>query len=148
MILPYKNFPSCVLAIYSVMRETEIITITQATIVYALVSDKKLLSYLSMKGRVVRNIEQMVIDNPDSISNFSSKYVSYIPVVFNAIQYLNDMDYIDVKGNSLVLKKRKEVPKLSEIGKSADKYFKASKNISSILSDNMADVFLNLRIEL
>ncbi|BDU42408.1 hypothetical protein TUMSATVNIG3_12060 [Vibrio nigripulchritudo] len=125
MILPYKNFPSCVLAIYSVLRETEVMTMTQATIVYALVSDKKLLSYLSKKGRIVRNVEQLVIDNPDSISNFSSKYISYIPVVFNAIQYLNDMDYIDLKEENLVLKKKKEIPKPSEIGKSADKYFKS-----------------------
>ncbi|WP_221274539.1 hypothetical protein [Thaumasiovibrio subtropicus] len=70
------NFPMCVLALNSVLQHTKSLPMDKALIVYPLVYQKELLSYLSKKNNEVKSLDKLIINNPQWFSNFDEIFMT------------------------------------------------------------------------
>ena len=88
----------------------------------------------------------MIVDKTVCFSNFNKRYYDSLILTVEAIEYLKDLDYIQIKNGSVMLLKDFNYDK--NMGTRAEKIHKISTTIAKILKDRADNLYLNLRIEL
>ena len=142
----FNNFGVGAIAIVSVLNHSHSLSLAKLTLIFPLISHEELLSYLS-NGKVnIKSLDKLLIDKTPHFSNFNKRYYDSLPTTFNSLQYLVDLGYITVSRDSVNLVKTLVYAK--EMGGRANKIFKSSENIASILKEKSDKLYLNLRIEL
>jgi len=142
----YNNFGVGVVAIGSVLNLSNTLSISKVFLIFPLSSHQKLLQHLARKTTKVKSIEKLISDQISHFSNFSKRYMDSLVLTVNSIQYLNDAGYIDISDGSVKLLKPFEYD--TKMGKRAKNLFKASENISALLTETENKLYLNLRVEL
>jgi hypothetical protein len=105
-----------------------------------------LLSHLARASTKILSFEKYLIEHLSNFSNFNDRYYDSLTTTMNAIQLLNELEMVEIKGS--IMKKVRKIDFENSMGKRAEKVFKAAPNISKLLSDSSDKLYLNLRIEL
>ena len=143
----YNNIGICATSIISVLKEyNDDIELTKIFLIMPFISHKQLLNHLCRATTNIQSIDSLIIDKNSHFTNFNKRFNQSIILTINTIQYLNDIENIAIKDNKVVL--IKDISYNNEMGKRAEKIYKASANISNILKETNEKLFLNLRIEL
>ncbi|MGI2200455.1 three component ABC system middle component [Shewanella baltica] len=140
------NLANCIFAIHAVLTISKSMPICKGVLIYPFVYQKKMLSTLANKNKSNNALEKIIIDNPEWFSNFDNIYYSTLPLSINAIQYMKEMEYIDIKDGIIIL--IKEFNYNENMGQEAMKYQLSSNCISKLLSKPADYLYLNLRITL
>jgi hypothetical protein len=142
----FNNFGIGSVAIMAVLNHCKSLPIDKITLIYPFIAHQDLLSYLSNSRANVKSLDKLLIEKTVYFSNFNSRYYDSLANSFNALQYLNDQGYIELKEN--IVYQIKELEYSKGMGKRVNKIFSASENIASILNELSEKLYLNLRIEL
>lgn len=142
----YNNFGVSVVAIGAVLNISHSLSLSKIFLIFPLLSHQKLLQYLSRKTTKIKSIEKLISDETSYFSNFSERYMDSLVITVNSIQYLNDTGYIEISDG--VIKLIKPLEYNEKMGKRAKNFFKASENISSLLTETENKLYLNLRVEI
>ncbi|HAS6038319.1 TPA: hypothetical protein N2859_000242 [Vibrio parahaemolyticus] len=140
------NLGNCVLAIQSVIQEIKIISLDKVLLIYPIVYQKSLLNIISRKSNAPKSFEQLIINHPDLFSDFDNIYYSNLSLSINSIQYLHEMEYINL--NEGVITVNKEIEFNKKMGPVVEKYYNSASCIAKILSMPSEYLYLNLRINL
>ncbi|ASF93877.1 MULTISPECIES: three component ABC system middle component [Vibrio] len=140
------NLGNCVLAIQSVIQEIKIISLDKVLLIYPIVYQKSLLNIISRKSNTPKSFEQLIINHPDLFSDFDNIYYSNLSLSINSIQYLHEMEYINL--NEGVITVNKEIEFNKKMGPVVEKYYNSASCIAKILSMPSEYLYLNLRINL
>lgn len=142
----FNNFGVGSVAIMAVLNHCKSLPVAKITLIYPLIAHQELLGYLSNSRTNVKSLDKLLIEKTVYFSNFNNRYYDSLSSSFNALQYLNDQGYIELKENIVYLTKNLDYSKA--MGKRVNKIFSASENIASILNELSEKLYLNLRIEL
>ncbi|MGC7916689.1 three component ABC system middle component [Vibrio anguillarum] len=105
------NLGNCVLAIQSVIQEIKIISLDKVLLIYPIVYQKSLLNIISRKSNTPKSFEQLIINHPDLFSDFDNIYYSNLSLSINSIQYLHEMEYINLNEGVITVNKEIEFNK-------------------------------------
>jgi hypothetical protein len=142
----YNNFGIGAIALCSVLNHCKELSLTKVFLIFPLSSHQKLLQYFGRKTTQIMSVEKLIGDKVSYFSNFNKRYYDSLPITLNALQYLHNMEYLEVVGGSVFLIKPLIYDK--KMGDRANKIFNASENIAQLLQTNSSSLYLNLRVEL
>lgn len=142
----YNNLGLGIISLGFVLDKTKILPLSKLFLILPFVTHAELLSYLARANTNIQSIEKLIVDKTVCFSNFNKRYYDALALTMEAIQYLNDLEYIQIENGKVTLIKDFNYDK--SMGKRADKIYKTSTNIAKILKDRADNLYLNLRIEL
>jgi len=142
----YNNLGIGIIALGAILNQAKELSISKLCLVFPILSHQELLQYLSRKTTQIRSIEKLLVDKTSCFSNFNKRYYASLSLTINALQYLNDIEYVRVTNNQVILSKPFQYDK--KMGKRAVKFFDASENIARLLQERSDKLYLNLRVEL
>lgn len=146
MKVDYNNIGIGALAIGSVLNSSHQLSVAKATLILPFITHNESLNYLARSNTKVKSIEKLIAEKTSYFSNFNARYYDSLSLSFSSIQYLTEMRYVHLKNGILVNIKPMVYDK--KMGDRANKIFQAANNVSSILTTNDTNLFLNLRVEL
>lgn len=143
----FNNIGIASIAIYAVLIHTSELTLAKTLLIPPIFSSSPLTQYLARKSSNVKSIEKLITEKTPLFSNFNKRFYDTLPLSINSIQFL-------IKANLVTLDKgiirinSEEIIYTKEMGKRAEKIFKASENLSALLETTPEKLYLNLRIAL
>jgi hypothetical protein len=142
----YNNFGICSTAIGICLAESQKMKVSSALLIMPIISNQELLSYISNARTNFESIEQLIIRKPICFANFNARFYDSLSVTINAIQFLNETNYIKLENESLLSIKKMDFHK--DMGNRAYKIYKARMNINKLIQTDLSSIYRNLRIEL
>lgn len=146
MITGKYNIGICSLGIIFTLQHIKELSIIKSLLIMPLIVSDGTLNYLSNSRTNILSLEELLVKKTSFFSNFNQRYLDSLPVSFNTIQFLNEIEIIQINGNSITLKHIYKYEK--SMGKRGENIYKASPNIASILKQDANILYLNLRVEL
>lgn len=140
------NLANCVFAIHAVLAQSRTMSIDKALLIYPLVYQKPMLSKLANKNNSTLSLEKIIIGNPEWFSNFDNIFYNNLALSINAIQYMHEMEHVEIEDGIVMLKK--EINYDKQMGAEVKKYYSSSTCISNLLNKPSDYLYLNLRITL
>ncbi|EJC6947393.1 hypothetical protein BTO19_17820 [Vibrio parahaemolyticus] len=140
------NLANCIFAIHSVLKISRSMSIDKILLIYPLLYQKPMLTALSRKKGNYKSLESIIIDHPEWFSNFNNIYYSSLTLSINAIQYMYEMEHIEIENGVVILKREIEYNK--KMGSVVEKYYSSSTCVSNLLDKPSDYLYLNLRITL
>lgn len=142
----YNNLSIGIIAIGFVLNISKKLPISKVFLIFPFISHVNLLSYLGRRTTLIKSIEKLIVDRASDFCNFNKRYYDSLCITINSLQYLHSMQYITLINGNLELLKPLEYR--SKMGVRAERINKAADNISHLLSLDVENLYLNLRIEL
>ncbi len=142
----YNNFGIVAITLASILNDRKQLDIHLAYLAFPFVSHQKLLGHLSRVNSKVLSLQQLLVEKTPYFVNFNSRYLDSLVQTTNAIQYLSEIGYVDIDDCCLISKRTLDYEK--SMGDRAAKIYKASDNISRLLSTPVGELYANLRVEL
>ena len=142
----YNNLSVGIISLGFVLNKSKTLPLSKLFLILPFVTHSELLTYLARQSTKIQSIEKLIVDKTVCFSNFNKRYYDALTLTVEAIEYLNDLDYIQIKNGRVTLLKDFNYDK--NMGKRAEKIHKISTNIAKILKDRADNLYLNLRIEL
>lgn len=143
----YNNIGICSSALITILREfNREVELPKLFLIMPFLSHKQLTNYLSRGNVNILSLDSLLIDKKSYFTNFNKRFYQSLPLTINTLQYLHDIEIIQIKENKVNLVKN--IQYNNAMGKRAEKIYKASKNIVKILNESNEKLYLNLRIEL
>lgn len=142
----FNNFGIEALSIAFVLNHQTELQTTKALLIPPIAAHGALLSHLARASTKILSFEKYLIEHLSNFSNFNDRYYDSLTTTMNAIQLLNELEMVEIKGP--IMKQVRKIDFEKSMGKRAEKVFKAAPNISRLLSDSSDKLYLNLRIEL
>ena len=142
----YNNLGISSLGIAFTLRHLCPLSLTKSLLIMPLITHKDLLQHLSRKTTNVHSLEQVIVSHQRCFSNFNARFYDSIIASINAIQFLVEVDMIEVIGNEIVT-----IEALNydiSMGKRAKKIFDAAPNIAGIFNSDLSSLYTNLRIQI
>jgi len=142
----YNNLGLESLAIMFVLKEAGTLPISKILLVLPFTAHKAMLNHLANGRTKVQSFERYLIERTSYFSNFNDRYYDNLVSSMNAVQLLSEIGAIEIVEGNISLLNLLEYS--SSMGTRANKIYKASKNISTILAADVDILHLNLRVEL
>jgi hypothetical protein len=143
----YNNIGICSSSIIAILEQfNDDIDITKIFLIMPIISHKQLLNHLSHASVKVLSLDGLIIDKNKYFSNFNKRFYQSLPLTLNTLQFLNDIEIIQLKKNKVRL--LRSIPYDKKMGKRVNKIYKSAKNIATVLNESNEKLYLNLRIEL
>lgn len=142
----YNNLGVGIVSLGFVLSKAITLPLSKLFLILPFVTHSELLTYLARQSTKIQSIEKLIVDKTVCFSNFNKRYYDALTLTVEAIEYLKDLDYIQIKNGSVTLLKDFNYDK--NMGTRAEKIHKTSTNIAKILKDRADNLYLNLRIEL
>ena len=142
----YNNLGIGIVSIGFVINIMKSISLDKVFLIIPFFTHQELLTYLGKSNSDIKSIEQIISNKIGCFSNFNNRYFDTLVLSMNAIQYLIDMEYVELINGNLVLKKAMVFD--NKMGARAEKIYKASNNVAKLLNDNSSNLYLNLRVEI
>lgn len=143
----YNNIGICSTSIISVLEKSQgELELNKLFLIMPFITHKQLLSYLSNKNVVLLSLDSFIIDKNNYFTNFNKRFYQSLTLTINTIQFLNDIETIQIFDNKVRLIKHINYDK--KMGTRTEKIYKASTNIATLLEEPNEKLYLNLRIQL
>lgn len=142
----FNNIGVASIAIISVMKYSQKLAVPKLVLILPLITHRELLSHLSRSTTTIRSIEKLVADDIAYFSNFSRRFYDNLPLAIEAIQFLIDIEALSY--SSGIVELVMPIEYTESMGKRAKRIFRAGENISKLLAETSANLYLNLRIQL
>lgn len=141
-----NNLAFASVAIAIIIQKSGRIELAKVLLIMPFLAHKELLSYLANGKTKIKSLEKLIVDRLSCFSNFNNRYYDNLNTSINALQFLIEVDVITIEGSFVV--SNENIEYVSSLGERMKKTSKASENISKILSEDVSNLYLNLRIEL
>lgn len=141
-----NNLAFASVAIAMVIQKSGRIELAKVLLIMPFLAHKELLSYLASGKTKIKSLDKLIVDRLGCFSNFNNRYYDNLNTSINALQFLIEVDVITIEGSLVV--SNENIEYASSLGERMKKASKASGNISKILSEDVSNLYLNLRIEL
>lgn len=142
----YNNLGIEALALAFVLQNAERLSISKLMLVLPITAHKEMLSNLANGAVRVQSFERYVIEKVRYFSNFNDRYYGNLVGGVNALQFLYQVDLIEVHDGVVSMKTTIQYDK--SMGLRAKKIYKAAGNISKLLSERVELLYLNARVKL
>jgi hypothetical protein len=142
----FNNLAFTSIAMAMTIEKSESLELPKALLIMPFLAHSELLSHLANGNTKVKGIDKLIVDKLPCFTNFNNRYYDNITTSLNAIQFLYEVDTISIE-NGLITS-IKNIEYQSSMGTRLKKASKASRNLTKILGENTASLYLNLRIEL
>lgn len=145
----YNNEALGIVAIASVLKHCEAMSISKILLILPIVTHRETLDYLKRSNSNVRSIEQLLMKKSNLVTNFNKRYEFLLPVSLNSINLLCEMKIACYENEKIkTLNQSKFNFNHSQLGTRAKEIVKASKKVACILDKDINDLYLQLRVEL
>ncbi len=141
-----NNLAFTSIAFAMVIEKSGKLELAKALLIMPFLAHKELLAYLANGKTKVKGLDKLIVDKLSYFSNFNQRYYDNLSASINALQFLVEVDVISIENSYVVPNEGVEYEKF--MGGRLKKASKASGNISKILSEDVSNLYLNLRIEL
>lgn len=141
-----NNLAFTSIAMAMVIEQAGKLELAKILLVMPFLTHSELLSYLAHGGTKIKGLDKLIIDKLPYFSNFNKRYYDNLVTSINAVQFLVEVDVISIENNLVVYNKKIEYEKY--MGTRLNKVSKASRNLSKILSEDISNLYLSLRVEL
>ena len=141
----YNNIGICSLGIFATLQHTEYLPISKILLIIPIIAHSGLTSYLARSTTKVMSIEQIIAKQPQYFSNFNDRFYDGIVASINSLQLLTEIAAIEWSDGHFSVSKK--IPYEKSMGSRSKKIFDASENISSLLKDDAANLYTNLRVQ-
>lgn len=141
-----NNLAFASVAIAIIIQKSGRIELAKVLLIMPFLAHKELLSYLASGKTKIKSLDKLIVDRLSCFSNFNNRYYDNLNTSINALQFLIEVDVITIEGSFVV--SNENIEYVSSLGERMKKTSKASENISKILSEDVSNLYLNLRIEL
>jgi hypothetical protein len=141
-----NNLAFASLAMSIIIEKSQKLELTKSLLIMPFLAHKELLSYLANGKTQIRSLDKLIVDKLHCFSNFNKRYYDNLSTSINALQFLSEVDAVSIEGAYIVSKEEFEY--VNSMGDRLRRAFKASDNISKILSEDASSLYLNLRIEI
>lgn len=142
----YNNLGIESLAIMFVLQNMKEMSLTKALLILPMLAHRELLAYLSNGNTKIQSLEKLIVEKTSCFSNFNDRFYDSLCGSLNAIQFLHEIELLDIRGNTLFIKS--DISYEKPMGNRADKINKAANNIAKLLGDSADKLYLNFRVEL
>ncbi|ACE99397.1 conserved hypothetical protein [Rhodopseudomonas palustris TIE-1] len=142
----YNNLGINAFAISSVLEAAGFLSIPQIALILPVVAHRQMVKKLADGRFHFVSFEQYLIDNIEFFFNFNERYFASLTPTVNALQFLREMNAIELDGGGAV--NASGLPFDASMGKRAERVKRASPNIAALISGNTEVFYLNARIEL
>lgn len=142
----YNNIGVASVAIMSTLKHCKSLSLTKIFLIMPFVAHQEIITYIGRKTTRIQSIEKLISDRINCFSNFNKRYYDNLCLTINALQLLNDIDYVTISEGCVELRKNMVYHK--DMGERVFKIFKASENMALLLQGDDSVLYLNLRIEL
>ncbi|NSY32251.1 hypothetical protein DS891_01335 [Pseudoalteromonas sp. JC28] len=141
-----NNIAFASLAIAMVLNKSQKVELTKVFLIMPFVTNKELLSYLANGKTQLRSLDKLIVDKLHCFSNFNKRFYDGLSTSINSIQFLSEVDMVLIEENYVT--SVEEIVYSKSMGNRLKKVYKASENISKILSEDASSLYLNLRVEI
>ena len=141
-----NNLAFASIAIAMVIQKSGKIELAKVLLIMPFLAHKELLSYLANGRTQIKSLDKLIVDKLGCFSNFNNRYYDSLNTSINALQFLIEVDVITIENSFAV--SNENIEYISSLGERVKKASKASANISKILSEDVSNLYLNLRVEL
>lgn len=143
----YNNELIGSIAIASVLKHLEKATISQCALILPLVSHKGTLNFLKRKNSVVRSMEEFITKKPHFFINFDQRYISLLPVSMNSLILLKEIGLVNIENEFIQYIPENKFDYTNEtLGKRIEDIIKSSSTLACLLNDDIANLYLQLRV--
>lgn len=142
----YNNIGIEAVAVCFVLQKINTLDLAKAILISPIISHRDLLNYLSNGNVKIQSIEKLIIEKTSFFSNFNKRFYDGLCGSINTLQFLQEIELAEIADKKISIKS--EIKFSNEMGKRAEKIYKASENIAKILSEGTEKLYLNLRVEL
>lgn len=142
----FNNIGMEAMSIAFVLKHQQEMKLSKVLLISPITTHNKLILHLARKNTAILSFEKYFIENFSNFANFNDRYYDGLVSSLNAVQLLNELEIVEVKGATVNL--INEISYESSMGKRAEKIWKAAHNISSLLNESSEKLYLNLRIQL
>lgn len=142
----YNNLGISSLGIVFTIRHLCPLSLTKSLLIMPIITHKDLLQYLSRKTTKVHSLEQVLVSHQRCFSNFNARFYDSIITSINAIQFLAEVEMIEVIENEIV--SVEDLDYDMSMGKRAKKIFDAAPNIAGVINSDSSGLYTNLRIQI
>lgn len=134
------------ISIISTLEHIKTLPLSKAILILPLLSHRELLAYLSNKNSKIRTLDSLIVDKVHCFSNFNDRFYSNLLSSLEAIQFLNELEFVFIRDSSIHLVE--DLSYNESMGRRANKIYSASSNVALLLGEDVSKLYLNLRIEL
>lgn len=142
----YNNFCLVGLAINFMLQRNKSVSLSKAFLLAPFIMHADTMKYLKSSRKAVTNIDELIINKPGLFLNFNKRYYDSLLTSINAIQFLYDIDALELKDEMLVSKNI--IPFDSKMGERMKLINQIIPFLADILNDDDKKLYLNLRVEL
>ncbi|NQY38160.1 MAG: hypothetical protein HRT37_25100 [Alteromonadaceae bacterium] len=142
----FNNLAFTSIAMAMTIEKSVTLELSKALLIMPFLAHSELLSHLANGNTKIKGIDKLIVDRLHCFANFNNRYYDNITTSLNAIQFLCEVDTISIESGLITSMKNIEYE--SSMGSRLRKASKASSNLTKILSEDTASLYLNLRIEL
>lgn len=150
----YNNEIIGSIGVFSVINELSPISCAKVMLILPFLFHNDLVRYLNHSSTKVKSIEQLILKKPEFISNFNERFYDLIETSFNSILILNSLDIIYINKDGKIMinegnknKLLKDLTK-NKIGIRASNMVKASQKLAYLLTEDVDNLYLQLRVKL
>jgi len=141
----YNNAGIAAVAIGCVLNHLKELTLPKALLIMPIIMHSETTKFLASEKTRSRAIASLVALRPDFVHNFNRRFHASLVHSINAIQMLNELDYMTFDS---CLTQNTKFECTGDFGKRALLIEKASSEIAKLLQTSEEELYLNLRIEL
>ncbi len=137
------------ISILSVLRYTKRMEVVKCMLIEPLLSYTKVLQLLKRSNSSIKSIEDLILKENITFSNFSARYNENVLLSINSIMLFEKLGLIQCISNELIYIENEFDFSLSGLGDKAKGRIAASKKLADILLKGQAgDIYLSLRVEI
>ncbi|WP_142350408.1 three component ABC system middle component [Bacillus sp. AFS029533] len=145
----YNNELIGAIAIASVLKYLNNASFSKCALILPIVTHKQSLNFLKQKNSVIRSMEEFVMKKPACFVNFDDRYISLLIISLNAITLLREIGVIGIKDEIIYyIYDNKFQFSNKDLGKRTEDIIKSAEKLATILDEDIANLYLQLRVKL
>ena len=138
-----------VISLLSTLKHVDQMEIAKCMLIEPLLSYSKVLQLLRKSNSSVKSVEDLIMKESITFSNFNERYRDKFILSINSIILFKKMGLLNVEENMIIFRGNNFNFNESSLGKKASTRILASKNLAKILSKGeTSDLYLSLRIKI
>jgi hypothetical protein len=137
------------ISVLATLKHVDQMEIAKCMLIEPLLSYSKVLQLLRKSNSSVKSVEDLIMKESITFSNFNERYRDKFILSINSIILFKKMGLLSVEENMIIFRGNNFNFNESSLGKKASTRILASKNLAKILSKGeTSDLYLSLRIKI
>lgn len=142
----YNNEAMGIIPILTILKKIKKTSHAKALLILPFLFHRETLNFLKSKNKF-NSLDDILVKEVGILSNFNKRFYSFLPLSINSIVLLKELKFIDIVDNELIYLEN-NFNYSTELWERAMEIIKWADKLSKILEEDVAKLYLQLRINL